>query len=386
MNKKKKILFLVTQSEFGGAQRFIYRLITNLGVGKYDILVGAGPEGDNRQGLLFALNKKGINVRHLKYLRRSVNPFFDFGLGLREVYGLVKQEKPDILFLCSSKAGAIGSLAARLIPKSYALNPKVIYRIGGWTFNDPWPKWKKRFYLWLERWTAKFKDIIVNNAESDQKQAQKLGIKAKDKIITIHNGVDTNMIFLSREEARSVLNVHSTNLIIGTIANLYPAKGINYLVEAATLLIKEYPDLMFVVIGEGAERKKIENQIKKLELKKNFILLGSISDAYKYLKMFDIFVLPSVKEGFPWTILEAMAADVPIIATKVGGVPEVIENEKNGLLVSPESSKELDEAIKKLLSDNDLREAFAQEAKRTVEGKFNLKQMIQQYEDLFSIN
>jgi len=381
MNKKKKILFLVTQSEFGGAQRFIYRLVTNLGVGKYDILVGAGPEGDNEQGLLFALTKKGINVRHLKYLRRSVNPFFDFILGLREVYNLAKQEKPDILFLCSSKAGAMGSLAG------YWLGiEKIIYRIGGWTFNDPWPKWKKKFYLWLERWTAKFKDIIVNNAEADQKQAQKLGIKAKDKIITIHNGIDANMVFLSREEARSVLNVHSTNLIIGSIANLYPAKGINHLVGAAALLMKEYPDLMFVVIGEGAERKKIENQIKKLELKKNFILLGSILDAYKYLKMFDIFVLPSAKEGFPWTILEAMVAEVPVVATKVGGVPEIIENEKNGLLVVPESSKELDEAIKKLLSDNDLREAFAQEAKRTVEGKFNLKQMIQQYEDLFSIN
>jgi len=371
----------VTQSEFGGAQRFIYRLVTNLGVGKYDILVGAGPEGDNEQGLLFALTKKGINVRHLKYLRRSVNPFFDFILGLREVYNLAKQEKPDILFLCSSKAGAMGSLAG------YWLGiEKIIYRIGGWTFNDPWPKWKKKFYLWLERWTAKFKDIIVNNAEADQKQAQKLGIKAKDKIITIHNGIDANMVFLSREEARSVLNVHSTNLIIGSIANLYPAKGINHLVGAAALLMKEYPDLMFVVIGEGAERKKIENQIKKLELKKNFILLGSILDAYKYLKMFDIFVLPSAKEGFPWTILEAMVAEVPVVATKVGGVPEIIENEKNGLLVVPESSKELDEAIKKLLSDNDLREAFAQEAKRTVEGKFNLKQMIQQYEDLFSIN
>jgi hypothetical protein len=153
MNKKKKIVFLVTQSEFGGAQRFIYRLITNLDLSKYEIIVGAGPRGDDKNGLLIALEKNGINTIHLKYLRRGVNLFFDI-LGLFEIKRLLNKEKPDILFLCSSKAGFLGSfVGVRLRQK-----PKIIYRIGGWTFNDPWPEWKKKFYIWLEKKSAKWKD------------------------------------------------------------------------------------------------------------------------------------------------------------------------------------------------------------------------------------
>ena len=382
MNNKKKILFLVTQSEFGGAQRFIYTIVNALDFNKYDVIIAAGPDGDDKNGLLSLLEGKGINTRHLRYLRRSINPFFDFYLGLREAYKLIKQENPDILFLCSSKAGAVGSLAGRL-----AGIKRIIYRIGGWTFNDPWPRWKKKFYIKLEKWTAKFKDVIINNSEVDCKQAEELGIKPKEKILTIYNGLDfSKMNFLSREEARNLLSIQGTNLTVGGIINFYPVKGMKYLVEAAAFLINDYPELMFVIIGEGEERKKIENLIKKFNLKKNFYLTGTVSEAYKYLKMFDIFVLPSLKEGLPWTILESMAAEVPVVATKVGGVPEMIENGKTGFLVAPESAKELAEVIKKLLGDSDLREKIAEEAIKTLKEKFSLEQMLKQYEDLFFIN
>ena len=347
----------MTQSEFGGAQRFIYRLTTNLDSQKYDILVAAGPEGNDANGLLFNLKDKGFKTIALKFLRRGVNPLFDFCLGLIEIYRLIKKEKPDILFLCSSKAGAMGSLIGRILKV-----PKIIYRIGGWTFNDPWPKWKKEPYIWLEKFSAKWKDYIINNAESDRQQAIKLGIRPRKEILTIYNGIDTDKLeFLGKKEAREFLNLKDSDFVVGTIANNYPAKGIKYLIEAAEKL----KDIELVIIGKG-------NRF--------------IADAYKHLKAFDIFVLPSVKEGFPWVILEAMTAEIPIIATKVGAIPEIINNNENGILIESRNPQQIADAITKLLNNENLRKNLVEQGKKTVIEKFNLEKMIKAYEDLFLVN
>jgi glycosyltransferase involved in cell wall biosynthesis len=377
MNTKKKILFLVTQSEFGGAQRFIYTLIHGLSLASsYDIMVASGTEGDDKNGLLNLLNKEGIKTERLKYLKRSVNPFFDL-LGLFEIKRLLRKEKPDILFLCSSKAGFLGSLATATNSKSQILNPKIIYRIGGWTFNDPWSEWKKKLYICLEKFSAKWKDYIVNNAESDRQQAIKLGIKPKKEILVIYNGIDVNKLdFLPREEARqkimqicgcnadlqiadnqqsalSAQNQH-IRIMVGTIANDYPAKGLKYLREAE----KKLPNIKFVI-------------------------LSGIPNAHKYLRAFDVFILPSVKEGFPWVILEAMGAEIPVIATRVGALPEIIGSGENGLLIEPKRPDQIVEAIEELLKNEGLKNKLVINAKKTIEEKFNLNQMINRYIELF---
>ncbi len=390
----KKILFIVTQSEFGGAQHFLAHLVAALDKDKYDITVAAGPQGDDETGLLKFLEKKGINTKHLKYLRRGINPLFDLYLSPAEIFNLIKREKPDILFLCSSKAGAIGSLIGRLTGVK-----KIIYRIGGWAFNDPWPEWKKKLYILIEKWTAKFKDIIINNAESDRKQAIGLSIKPRDKIITIYNGIDVNELnFLNKEEARRFLKI-KPGFVIGTIANLYLTKGLEYLIEAAHLLRYKIPasrqggqdtrykHTKFVVIGEGQERKKLEGLIKKYKLEKNFFLVGAIPDASRYLKAFDVFVLPSVKEGFPWTILEAMAAKVPIVATKVGAILEILKDPlmdsgQAGLLIKPGDAKGLSEAITKLINNKFLGNRLLNQARKIVQEKFTLDKMVKEVEKL----
>ncbi len=352
----------MTQSEFGGAQRFIYTLISGFTRMKTridaDIIVAAGPDGDDENGLLRVLEKRGINTRHLKYLRRAINPFFDLFLGLMEIHHLIKKEKPDILFLCSSKAGAMGSLIGRLIGVR-----KIIYRIGGWAFNDPRSFLSKLYYRSIEKVSARWKHIIVNNAESDRKQAIKSGIKPRERIITIYNGIG-NLEFLSKEKAREFLKLRSSDFVVGTIANDYPSKGLKYLKKAM-----ENIDGRLVIIGKG-----------------NIY----IPDAYKYLKAFDVFVLSSLKEGFPWTILEAIKAEIPVVATCVGAVPEIIDPSTGsgqvGILVEPGNPKELAKAIRKLITDEDLRKKLASNAIKLVAEKFTLNKMIKKYEDLFSFN
>ena len=388
---KKRLLFVITQSEFGGAQRFLSQLIPHLKSDDFELAIVSGADGNKEMREMLPQNVRYITAKHL---RRNPNVFNDIA-SLFELRSTIKDFKPDILFLNSSKAGFNGSWATKLLPIAFP-HPKIIYRIGGWTFNDPWPWWKRLGYRWLEKVSARWKDYIIVNNKYDYDQAIKFGIKPREKLVLIYNGIDPYKLdFLEKDEAEIKLyeklpsnqkrgNFFREGLIIGTIANFYPTKGLQYLIGAFSTLNAQRSTLnaSLVIIGDGPERKKIELQIKDAELQNSVFLTGRIPDAHRYLKVFDIFVLPSVKEGFPWALLEAMSAKLPVIATVVGANPEIIEHEKNGLLVPPADSTAIAEAISKLAENEALRQELGIQAHQTVIHKFDLNRMIAQVETL----
>jgi len=333
----KKILFIVTQSEFGGAQRYIFEVARNLDKERYEVLVAAG-QGDGE--LFKKLQNINIETFHLKQMKRAPWPWQIF-LSVKEIHSLLKKEKPDVLFLCSTTAGLLGSIS-RLFYKV-----KIIYRIGGWAFRDPRAFWKNWLVLMAEKMTAPLKDIIIVNSEIDRKLALKYKIAPSKKIIKIYNGIDINSLdFLSRQEARSRFNLEQSAKIVGTVANFYKTKGLEYLIKAAPKVFEAEPQTIFVIVGDGRLRPKLEAQIRKLGLGKKILLKGKVPNAYKCLKAFDVFALPSLKEGFPWIILEAIAAEVPIVATKIGALPEIIEEE---FLVEARNSQVLAKKINWML-------------------------------------
>jgi len=412
---KKSILYLVTQSEWGGAQRYIFDLVRGLSPKRErspEVVVAAGPEGDNKNGLLARLEKIGVKTIHLKYLKRAICPYAD-GRAFFEIRNLISQIRPDVIHLNSSKAGVLGSLVVKL---SRGLSPfrgqspaqqppEIIYTVHGWVFNEPLPWWLKKIYFGVEKISVGWKDKIICVSEFDRQVALKARLCPSEKLVTIHNGIDSaNMEFLSKEEARRGLSPAKPGtvpLIIGTIAHFYPTKGLQYLVEASRIVLatqSQGQSLIFVIIGDGPERPKLERLIKKYHLENNFFLLGEIPNAAKYLKAFDVFVLSSVKEGLPYTILEAMAAGVPIVATAVGGVPEILKDPSNlganlpkreirsqigsqtGILIRPKNSQELAAKIIYLLNNPEIAQNLAQQARQKVAKEFSLEKMVQETE------
>jgi glycosyltransferase involved in cell wall biosynthesis len=389
----KKILFIVTQSELGGAQKFLCELLPRLDRNKYEILAAAGKDGDGE--LFKVLKEANIPTHFLNFLRRKINPYSDFRAYL-EIRDLIKNFKPDVVFLNSSKAGALGSLATSLPAAKASKFPrlKVIYRIGGWSFNDPGSWLARCFYILAEKYTARFKDIIIVNNRRDLEQAKKLKIRPRQSIELIYNGIDPYKLnFLEKDEAKIRLyellpqkqgSFLREGLTIGTIANFYPTKGLQYLVEAFKILAHN-PKLItcnLVIIGDGPERENLQSLIANYQLQNKIFLAGRLPEAYKYLPAFDIFVLPSVKEGFPWALLEAMVAKLPVVATNVGAAPEIIEDEKNGFLVEPRQPELLAQKIEELIADERRRKEFGIQAHQTVVLKFDLNKMIQQVENL----
>lgn len=379
----KKILFIITKSEMGGAQRFLYEFITHLNPQNYQFMVAAG--GNDQ--LIEKLREKKIGVIPIKNFSNA--PGLKNFLTFLEIFKLIKNFKPDILYLLSSEAGFIGSIAGGFY-RFFSRNkkPKIIYRIGGWAFKEPRNIFIKKIYLWAEKISAPFKDVIITNSEFDRHLAIKNKIIPPNKIITIYNGLDAdNLKFLSKKEARifiesKIKHPLNNSVLIGTIANLYKNKGLDYLILAIARISNDHK-LNFIIIGDGPEKNDLGKSIKKQGLEKRAFLIGRVPDAYQYLKAFNLFVLPSVKEGQPWTILEAMAAGVPIVATNIAGIPEMIENEKSGLLVEPADPEALSLAIEKMLTHPSLAHETAQNALKTIKEKFKIETMVHQNESLF---
>ncbi len=387
---KTKILFIVTQSEFGGAQRYIFELVSHLNKEKYDILVAAG-QGD--KGLFNKLQGLNIETIHLKHLKRNPNPL-EAIFSISEILGLLKKKGPNILFLCSTTAGILGSTAASMYKlfKIHDSEFKIVYRIGGWAFNDPRNWLLNKLILWAEKLTVPFKDRVIVNSEYDYQAAIKNKICSPEKIVKIHNGINPEKLeFLLKQEAKAFLfnkipkyKIQDAKYIIGTVANFYRTKGINYLIKAISSLEAEYKllDVKCIVIGDGKQRPELEKLIEKHGLKNKVFLIGRIPDAYRYLKAFNVFVLPSLKEGFPWIILEAMAAEIPIIATKAGALEEIIENNKQGILIKPKNAEELAGSIAKLIKNPELAQQFKKQAREKLK-RFSLFNMVKQTEKLF---
>ncbi len=387
---RKKILYLVTHSEWGGAQVYVYNLALNLDPQRYVIALAVGEkEVASRQSWLKDLEKHGVKVWHLKRLIRSINPINDL-LSFVEIYRLFKKTDPDIVHLNSSKAGVIGAVAAAFYKHIFDKKIKVIFTAHGFVFNEKLPWWRKKIYIWSQKIAAFFVDKIICVSEFDKISALNLHIANHKKFVTIHNGIDLKKInFIGQPEALKLLrnkveSLEEKDFIILTIANLYKNKGLDFLVKSAKTIVEKIPNVKFLIIGEGEERKRLSFLINKLKLKDNFFLLSTLPQASRYLLAADLFVLSSLKEGFPYTLLEALAAGLPIVATRVGGIVEIVEERENGLLVAPADQQALAKAILDLLEDEKLRQTMSINNKKRAP-KFELINCIQETEKIYSL-
>ncbi len=382
-----KILHIVTQGERGGAQAHVRDVVRSLEQKGHQTYVATGAQYDHEDKWLFhELQSSGFKSHQLRIipsLGRDVSIWKDCKAAL-ETIKLVRAIKPDIVHVHSSKAGSVCAVAARLA------GAKVVYTVHGFVFTEPMGKMKKYFYIISEIISRFLRNYTITVSKFDYEVGRYMHIIPKRKGSVIYNGIDEKKAehLLGKHDAREVIyrnmgiafpqNVR----IVGLIANLYSAKGVTHLIHAA-YLAKRYKNLdntIFVVIGEGLLRNELEDQIKELELESIFFLVGSIPDAYKYMKAFDVFVMPSIKEGFPYALLEAMLAKVPFIATRVGGIPE-IEQYAVAPLVVPGSAKYLTEKIVDFLNAKKVRKMTL--GKSVFPEKFTITYMVNKVEEVY---
>ncbi len=316
MKPKKKLLYLITKSNWGGAQKYVYELATSSLRNEYEISVALGGVGD----LYKKLQSVNITVHQLERLDRDIN-LLDEAVVLWQLIKLFLRERPNIVHVNSSKIGGLGAVAARLYfllqTKNYKLKtPKIIFTAHGWPFNEerPWPQPSIiKFFSWL---TAFFSTDVIVIGKADEQACEHWPLVSK-KMHLVYNGIAT-IEFGSGEVIRK--SFPAGVKITGTIGELTRNKNQVSLVEQA----RNNQNIYVAIVGEGEERNNLEQKIAEYNLNERVKLFGFLP-AKDVLKGFDVFALPSMKEGLPYVLLEARMAGLPIVANRVGAVAEILD-------------------------------------------------------------
>ncbi len=373
MPSAKRILLLVTQADWGGVQSFLIRFAAELRKEGHEVLLAAGGEG----GLWAEAERRGIRTNRLKHVRRDIHLLEDWR-AIEELKQLIRSFRPDAIHLNSSKMGVLGSIAARNFRLStFDFRPRIVYRIGGWSFLEPLPAWKRWLYLWAERWTAQYKDVIVTVHPGDEELAKKLSIRPRERVRTVPNGLDI-LMFVSglktRAVARATLHVSDSAFVFGTVANAYPTKALLPYLDVLKHVLGKDRNTMAVIIGDGQEFDALKRKRDALGLTARVILTGQRADAPTLFPAFDIFVLPSRKEGMPWTLLEAMAAGLPTIAADVGACRWMLSDPAHGdagVVIPSGDILALRGAMNELKNDLAQRGRFGMAARQIVTDRFS---------------
>ena len=287
-----------------------------------------------------------------------------------EVRKILKQIKPDIIYMHSSKAGAIGRIAL-----VFNFKAKKLYNAHGWYFNAQISDKKKKIFALIEKILAIKTDRIINISKSEYESALKYKIAPKKKMCIIENGIDFTKFKnndKNREETRKEYNIKENETVIGVVGRLSEQKDPMTMIKAFELVHKENKNTRLMYVGSGELEEEVKQYARDNNILDKIIITGWVTNVDKYIPAFDIAVLPSKWEGFGLVLIEYMACDKPIIATNVGGIKDIIKDNENGLLISIESGKELVNKILELVKNNSL--------------KINMIENNKKYRNLYDIN
>lgn len=390
--RKQKILYLITKSNFGGAQRYVFDLATNFHE-HYDVAVAFGGHGL----LETKLQEKGVRTIPLPLLERDINPFLDFTVFLL-IFKLLVRERPNVVHLNSSKIGGLGSLAVRMYNFVFAplhwiskrpWRARAVFTVHGWPWNEERP-FMQTCLIYISSWaTAVFAHRLIVIASTEKEQAARLPLIPDRKIVLVRNGAAEGAL-KNREEARAALKelgmpIEPNTFLVGSIAELHKNKGLEYAVEAMKIVKDTLPYARLVIMGSGEEHERLENLAIEHGVEKMVAFAGFVKDAALLIKAFDAFLLSSIKEGLPYVILEAGLAERPVIATKVGGMADVIQNGSTGILIFPRRIKEIANAIIYLDSHRQEGTEMAKNLSHLIRTSFSIERMVEETKKVYGM-
>lgn len=370
--KKIKVLH-ITQSVTGGILEYIKLFFSNIDNSRFELELICPPYSIMRE----EVERLGFKV-YVVDMKREINLINDYKSYV-QIKKLLKEIKPDIIHTHSSKAGVIGRLA------SYNSGIPNIYNSHGWSFSMNVSESKKRFYAFIEKICAKYCNYIVNISEEEQKLALKYNICSENKMKVIFNGIDINKynIDFDRNKILNKLNIPKDSYIVGMVGRLTKQKSPETFIEIALWLKDRIKNSHFILVGDGELRDDLEEMIAKLNIKDKVTITGWTNEVNKLISIFDIGILTSKWEGFGLVLAEYMAARKPIVATNIGGIPNVIQDKYNGELVDTNDINAFCDSIIKIKNNDGLRKTYIENGYRVVSENFTIDRVVQEHEKLY---
>jgi glycosyltransferase involved in cell wall biosynthesis len=348
--RRPRVLIIITLAEVGGAQSHVAALLPAL-TSEFEVVVAAHGPGPLRE----AARAAGARFIALRHVRRALHPWHDL-LGLLEVVALVRRVRPDIVHTHSSKAGILGRLGATV-----AKAPVRLFTAHGWAFAAH-EGWAARLYLWADRLAARVTTCVVCVSERERVEGLQARTCRDNRTAVIYNAVDV-------AAALPAALVGAPPRII-SVGRFKAPKDPVTLIRALARLPRN--SFRAMLVGDGPDRPLVAAAVRREDLDGAVELVGERGDVPALLAGADAFVLSTRSEGLPMSLLEAMAAGLPVVASAVGGVPEAVIDRETALLVPPRDPEALAQALRALLGDAELRRRLGKAGRHRAVALFGL--------------
>ncbi|HBG60263.1 MAG: hypothetical protein A2Y03_05370 [Omnitrophica WOR_2 bacterium GWF2_38_59] len=375
-----KVLHIITRLDIGGSATNTIDTVARLDKSKYHVSLVSGKTIDPDGVIEEKLINYNMDYTFINELRREINPFLDI-ISLIKLCDHIKKGNYDIVHTHSSKAGILGRWAAKLAGAKH-----IVHTPHGHVFHSYFSRLLTAVFLLVEKFTAKFTDKIITLTIKGKLEHIKYGIAKPSKFVQIYSGVDFNRISINNDFSQKIKNdlkIDNDNIVFGTVTRLEPIKGNDCLIEAMAEVVKNIPNSLLVIVGDGAERQNLIELAESLNIIDKVRFAGFRHNKYDFINIFDIFVLSSLNEGMGRAILEAMYLKKPVIASDTGGIPELVAEGKTGMLVTPGDSNALSEAMITLAKNKEQIVDFGDSGNKLANDLFSLDTMISKIEDLY---
>ncbi len=373
-----RVAHIITRLCKGGAQENTFHTVRLANRDRFDVSLISGPTSGAEGNIEDRVAAADIKIVREPALIRAVSPLHD----VRALAGLVRKIRSggfQIVHTHTSKAGILGRLAARV-----AGVPIIVHTPHGNVFDGYFSPWKTRIFIAAERRAARWTDRLIELTPGGIEEHLAQGIGRREQFVTIFSGIDLKPYDDARARrtaTRSKLGIRDDAFVVGAVGRLEPVKGFSYFMAAAEDIAARAPAAQFVHAGDGSEASALRSKAGGLNGRVRF--LGLREDVPALMAAFDVLVVPSLNEGMGRVILEAGAAGTPVVATRVGGIPEIVRDGTTGLLVPPRDAQSIAGAVLSLANDRAKAGAMGDSARRFVAPDFSLERMVMRIEALY---
>lgn len=381
MNTTRAIVHIITRLDKGGSAENVLVTCDRLTrTGRYEASLICGKTE-------FAAGNSSCHTVVVPSLVRSISPVNDLK-AFWYVYRALRNLRADIVHTHSSKAGFIGRWAAWLAGVRTIVHTPHGHVFYGYEFSS----FTSFVYLMLERICVPVTDKLIGLTNGEMNESIGYGVGKAGQWAVIHSGVDYPALKPgTRERMRAAFGIQPTDIVVGTVARLEHVKGVTHLVDAAAGFCtrKTGPKVICLIVGDGKERSLIEKQIDELGIRNSVICTGMRNDVFELMSAMDIFVQPSLNEGMGKTIIQAQSVGLPIVGSRVQGIPDAMQENLTGLLVPPADPDALRKAVERLINDEQLRKHMSSAAAAWVNetidgyGRFSVERMVHLLDKLY---
>ena len=375
---------MIARLNMGGPALHVAYLASGLREHGYDTTLVAGSLARGEDSMEFVADELGVKVERLPGLRRDISPIRDVFAVFR-LAQLIRRERPTILHTHTAKAGAVGRMAA--LVSGDARPPIVVHTFHGHVLRGYFGPLRTLGFRLLERWLARGTDALVAVSPEVRDDLVRLGVAPREKFTVVRLGIELEERLgggrNGRDETRRVLGIAPERFTVGWIGRMTGVKRTGDVLLAFKELRERGVDALLCMVGDGPEREQVEQRAHDLGIMRDTLFLGYQEDVAPYYSAFDAMILPSGNEGTPVSAMESLAAGRPVVATRVGGVPDVVRDGEDGFLVELGDVPELASALARLADDPELRTRMGEAGRARVLPRYAVQRLVDDVDRLY---